>query len=60
MKLGEVLDAYRVERKLSWRELGKEIGVDHTGLFRLAHKPSLEIEQALKLALWLTGSKKGK
>lgn len=60
MKLGEVLEAYRVKNNLSWRELGKEIGVDHTGLFRLANKPSLETGQALKLASWLMASKKGK
>ena len=60
MKLGEVLEAYRVSRGISYRVLAKEIGVDHTGLFRLANKPRLETDQALKLAAWLFSSKKDK
>jgi len=60
MKLGEVLEAYREKNRLSYRELAKEIGVDHTGLFRLANKPSLEALQALKLAAWLMSTKKEK
>jgi len=60
MKLGEVLEAYREKRGLTYRELAKEIGVEHTGLFRLADKPSLEAYQALKLANWLMSTKKDK
>jgi len=58
MKLGEVLEAYREKRGLTYRELAREIGVEHTGLFRLANKPGLEAAQALKLANWLLAPNK--
>lgn len=61
MKLGEVLEAYRKDRGLSYRALAKEIGIDHTGLFRLASKPTVEAEHALRVAQWLmSNSKKDK
>ena len=53
MKLGEVLESYRKERKLSYRDMAKEIGIHHTALFRLSEKQSAGTDAAMKLIGWL-------
>ena len=34
MKLGKLLQAYRFQEKISVRQMAKELGVDHTSLWR--------------------------
>ena len=60
MKLGLVLEAYRKEQALTYRELAKEIGMDHTLLFRISQKNELNSCSILILLQWLLGSNKNK
>jgi len=60
MKLGECLDAYRKERKLTWRDLSAEVGVDHAVLFKLTKTTTCGSDNTLRLLNWLLNPKKGK
>ncbi len=60
MKLGQVLEAYRKEQALTYRELAKEIGMDHTLLFRISQKNELNTGSVLLLLNWLLASNKNK
>lgn len=53
MKLGECIEAYRKENKLTYRQLAKEIGVDHAVLFKLRKHPTTGTENTMRLLNWL-------
>jgi transcriptional regulator with XRE-family HTH domain len=53
MKLGLCLEAYREKHKLTYRQLAKEIGIDHAVLFKLSRHPTVGSDNALRLINWL-------
>lgn len=53
MRLGALVRSYRVQHKLSVRKVAKEIGVDHSALFRLEQGAEPAFNQFRKVLLWL-------
>src|SRR5690349_19855201 len=58
MRLGYAINALRVNRGLSLRQMAKRIGVPHSTLYRFEHGRSIEFTAFAKITLWLFGEEK--
>lgn len=52
MKLGKLLQAYRFQEKISVRQMAKEIGVDHTSLWRFEQGESPKHKLFIAILKW--------
>ena len=54
MKIGQLLDCWLEKKDLSHRQLAKEIGMDHTVLFRITKEDrEMDGKTMMKLLAWL-------
>jgi hypothetical protein len=53
MKLGEMIQLYMVQKNLSLRDVGSQIGCDHTTVHRMVMGEPVRVEILIKLIVWL-------
>lgn len=54
-KIHAALDARRIERKMTWMQVGKEIGVGVSSLTHLAKGGRTAFPQVMRILRWLDG-----
>lgn len=53
MRIGEVLERYRHDKRITTRDLGKEIGLSAATISRIENGQEVEAQTLIKLFHWL-------
>jgi predicted transcriptional regulator len=53
MKLGDMLQLYMQQRNLSFRDVGKQIGCDHSTVHRMVQGEPVRVDVLIKFIAWL-------
>lgn len=57
MNLGDCIEAYLKEQKMSYRQLASEIGCDHSTLHRMARGEPVRVDTLIRLLVWMLSNK---
>lgn len=60
MILGQLIENYRLTKRISVRDLAGQIGVDHCALFRLEKGKEIDTCNFLKILRWATNNNNAK